>query len=113
MAILKGIFVGALSGPLAVASVGALLGYVGGWAPCHGVPYSVGGAYFGFYIFLALFGPPAGIVGAIVGGVAGSRQASRSRRTPGAAPVAGPLHGDHRADRVDARLGPAVRRLAR
>ncbi len=85
MAILKGIFVGALSAPLAVASVGAFLGLVGGWAPCHGVPFSVGGAYFGSYIFLTFFGPASAIVGAIVGGVAGSRAkpagpAGRQRR---------------------------------
>ena len=73
MAILKGIVVGAMSASFAVASIGALLGYVGGWASCHGVPYSAYGAYFGFLIFLCFFGAPAPIVGAVIGGVAGSR----------------------------------------
>ncbi len=73
MAIFKGILVRALSAFLAAASVGALLGYVSGWAPCHGVPYPVGGAHFGIFIFLAFIGLPAGVGGAVGGGVAGSR----------------------------------------
>ncbi|WP_165246520.1 hypothetical protein [Paludisphaera soli] len=64
---------GALRGfvvlPIVVAVLGAVLGCVGGWAPCHGVPYSAGGAVFGLATFGGIFGPPAAVLGGSLGAV--------------------------------------------
>lgn len=63
---IRGAVTGLVMAPLIVTTVGAALGFVNGWAPCGGVPYSANGAMWGV-IFFGLFGLPALILGAVAG----------------------------------------------
>lgn len=65
----RGAMTGLVAAPLAVTTLGAVLGFVNGWGPCHGIPYSTFGAYFGALVFAVFFGPPAAILGTATGAV--------------------------------------------
>ncbi|WP_165228166.1 hypothetical protein [Aquisphaera insulae] len=58
---------GLVGPPVAVTTIGAALGFVCGWAPCHGVPFSFSGAYFGALVFVWFFGLPSAVLGVAIG----------------------------------------------
>ncbi|WP_165246521.1 hypothetical protein [Paludisphaera soli] len=64
---IQGAIQGLAAAPLAVTMLGAVLGFVGGWAPCRGVPYTLIGAQFGMIAFGGYLAPPAGLLGAAFG----------------------------------------------
>jgi hypothetical protein len=64
---MQGAIQGLTVAPLAVTVLGTVLGFIGGWAPCHGVPYSLSGAAFGMLAFGGVLAPPAGLLGAAFG----------------------------------------------
>ncbi len=65
---IQGAIQGLTLAPLAVTMLGAVLGFVGGWAPCHHVvPYTLVGAQFGMIAFGGYLAPPAGLLGAAIG----------------------------------------------
>ncbi|WP_148595381.1 hypothetical protein [Aquisphaera giovannonii] len=52
-----------------VSALGAALGFVNGWAPCHSYPLSLASAGFGALVFAWFFALPAAILGGAVGAV--------------------------------------------
>ena len=65
---IRGAMIGLIATPAAVSAVGAGLGFVNGWAPCQGVPFSLYGAGFGALAHAPrFFALPAAILGGAVG----------------------------------------------
>lgn len=63
----QGAMTGLVGAPLAVVAFGAVVGFINGWAPCNGTPYTAYGAGFGALYFGYFFSLPAAILGLAFG----------------------------------------------
>jgi hypothetical protein len=72
-------FAGLVGGPMLVAIAGFIHGGIIRAAPCHEAPDFLSGGVFGVFIYCALLGIPAGVVGIVAGGILGVWTKPRER----------------------------------